>query len=143
MFDYGELMEETRPRSVDLSAEQRLVLRQGVLMWGGPASMTDEIARAIWFSDRDDFYAQRDRLLAAIEEEAPLTPRDWHRVLAATEFGFISWVLGAGGDWQIVSGIDDHDVLTQIRSIQQKLAWVRPWPEPYARPQAVDRESGS
>jgi len=39
----------------------------------------------------------------------------------------------AGGDWAIVTGIDDHAMLDSIRSTQEKLAWVRPWPEPYAR----------
>jgi hypothetical protein len=133
--------DRTPPLTVELSPEEKLVLRHGLLVWGGPASMTDEIARAIWFSDREDFYAHRDRLRDAIKDDVPLTPRDWHRALAATELGFISKILGAAGDWHIVSGIDDHDVLNHIRSIQAKLAWVRPWPEPYARPQAADRRS--
>jgi hypothetical protein len=122
---------------VDLSPEEREVLRLGLLIWGGPAAMTDEIARTIWFADRADFYKHRDRLRDAIRDEASLSPLDWHRALAATEVGFISKILGAGGDWHIVSGIDDHQVLDHIRAIQAKLAWVRPWPEPYARPQAV------
>lgn len=126
---------------VELSPAERQVLRHGLLMWGGPASMTDEIARTIWFTDSADFNANRDRLRDAIKNEEPLSPTDWHRALAATEFGFISWVLGAGGDWKIVSGIDDHEVLDHIRSIQLKLAWVRPWPEPYARPQAAHSRS--
>jgi hypothetical protein len=105
-------------------------------MWGGPASMTDRIAAALWFRDREDFYRpdQRDRLLAALTAGEPLAPRDWHRCLAATELAFASWVLGAAGDWLIVSGIDDAVTLAHIRSIQGKIAWVRPWPEPYARP---------
>jgi hypothetical protein len=57
--------------SVDLSQEERRVLRDGLLMWGGPASMTDEIARAIWYADREDFYAGQDPLRAAIEAQAP------------------------------------------------------------------------
>jgi len=103
--------------------------------------MTNELARTIWFTDSDDFGANRDRLRQTIENEEPLSPNDWHRALAATEFGFISWVLGAGGDWKIVSGIDDHAALDRIRSIQQKLALVGPWPEPYARPEAAHSKS--
>jgi hypothetical protein len=123
--------------SVDLTPEERRVLRFGLLMWGGPASMTDEIARAIWFDGRKDFNEQRDRLRDAIGEQEALSPRDWHRALAATELGYISWVLGAAGDWPIVSGIEDHAALDHIRAIQKKLAWVRPWPMPYARPQGL------
>jgi hypothetical protein len=127
---------------VDLTDDERRVLRFGLLMWsGGPAWMTDEIARAIWFDDREDFNEQRDRLWDAIEAQKPLSPRDWHRALAATELGYISWVLGAAGDWPMVSGIEDHTALDHIRPIQKKLAGVRPWPMPFARPQSLTDES--
>lgn len=122
------------PVYVDLTADERQVLRFGLLVWGGPASMTDEIARAIWFAGREDFYMEQDRLVAAIEGEEALTPRDWHRALAAMELGFISAILGAAGDWWVVSGIDEHVALDQIRAIQEKVKSVKPWPEPYARP---------
>src|SRR6266581_8430186 len=118
---------------VDLTSEERKVLRSGLLMWGGPARVTDEIARTLWFPSAVEFDADRDRLMSAIEAGVALTSLDWHRALAATEIAFISWVLGAGGDWYIVSGLDEHVTLDHIRSIQAKLAWVRPWPEPYAR----------
>ena len=108
-------------------------------MWGGPATMTDEIARTLWFPSAVEFDADRDRLMSGIEEGVALTSLDWHRALAATELVFISWVLGAGGDWYIVSGLDEHVTLDRIRSIQAKLAWVRPWPEPYARPGHTNR----
>ena len=100
-----------------------------------------EIAHAIWFADREEFYAETGRLREAIKKEEPLSSRDWHRALAATEFGFISKILGGGRDWQIVSGIEDHQALDHIRSIQKKLASVSPWPEPYARPQAAQSKS--
>jgi hypothetical protein len=96
--------------------------------------MTDEIARAMWFAGREEFSAEQNRLRTAIKKQEPLAARDWHRVLAATELAFISKLLGGGGDWRIVSGIDDHPTLDHIRAIQRKLAWVRPWPEPHARP---------
>jgi hypothetical protein len=42
--------------AVELSPDERRVLRYGLLMWSaGPAWMTDEIARALWFRGRDDF----------------------------------------------------------------------------------------
>jgi hypothetical protein len=110
------------------------MLRAGLNLWGGPASMTDELARAIWFADSEEFYSQRDRLVAKIMQGEPLSPRDWHRALAALEFGFISWVLGAAGNWSSVTGLADQPTLEYIRAIQLKLALVRPWPEPYARP---------
>jgi hypothetical protein len=121
------------PSHVELTAEERKVLRSGLLMWGGPARMTDHIARCLWFGTAAEFDAERNRLMSAIEEGVALMPLDWHRILAATEIAFISFVLGAGGDWYIVSGLDEHVTLDHLRSIQSKLAWVRPWPEPYAR----------
>jgi hypothetical protein len=66
--------------------------------------MTDEIARLLWFDDREDAYEQLSRIRDAIGEQAPLSPRDWHRALAATELGYISAILGAAGDWSITSG---------------------------------------
>src|SRR5438128_11834342 len=99
---------------VDLSSEERKVLRSGLLMWGGPATMTDEIARTLWFPSAVEFDADRDRLMSGIEEGVARTSLDWHRVVAATGLVFISWVLGARVDWYVVSGLDERVTLARI-----------------------------
>ena len=48
---------------------------------------------------------------------------DWTRSLLATEIVFSSEVLGAAGDWSIVSGMSDGYTLTLLRQVQSKLAW--------------------
>ena len=58
---------------VDLTSEEGKVLRSGLLMWGGPATMTDEIARTLWFPSAVEFDADRDRLMSAIEAGVALT----------------------------------------------------------------------
>jgi hypothetical protein len=132
---FEELPEREVP--VELTRDERKVLWWGLNQWGGPVSMLDSIARMLWFAGRSEFVRERDRLAEAIRREDPLSPRDWHRVLAATELAFSSWTLGAAGNWTAVTGIDDHTTLDHIRSIQLKVASVRPWPTPYARPQCL------
>jgi hypothetical protein len=119
---------------VDLTEAERLVLRKGMLMWSAPATMTDRMAKVLWFDSAADFEEHRDRLEDAIRQHEALSPLDWHRVLAATEVVFCCLTLGAGRDWSIITGLDDHETLTNVRQVQEKLAWVRPWPAPYARP---------
>jgi hypothetical protein len=125
---------DTDLHDIHLAASERSLLETGLFMWDGPATMTDNVARSLWFDSAGDFMGQIGRLRGALVSSEPLTAMDWHRVLAATEVVFTCWTLGAGGDWSIITGLDDHETLDRLRQVQQKLASVRPWPEPFARP---------
>lgn len=103
-------------------------------MWRGPAKMTEPLAVALWFDGAIDFERQLDRLEQSLTTGVALGARDWHRAVAVAELAFASWVLGAAGDWDIVSGMDDHATLDRLRAVQRKVGRVRPWPEPYGRP---------
>ncbi|WP_374539553.1 hypothetical protein, partial [Micromonospora aurantiaca (nom. illeg.)] len=58
--------------TVDLTSDQRFLLRRGLAEWGGPAHSTDELARVMGFQDRADLYHGEGR--ARRERSTQLTP---------------------------------------------------------------------
>lgn len=111
--------------AVELTPVERDLLRQGVQMWGGPAYPSNELAVAMGFVDAVDLDEKVVDLQNKLRVEAPLSPRDWTRVLIATEIAFASDVLGAGVEWHAVSNIDDATSIRVLRSIQMKLVSIR------------------
>lgn len=110
--------------AVDLTTDERLVLIHGLIEWSGPASCTDALAVAMGFDSVDDFLAESDRLVAALEANRPLTRWDWTRTLLATEIAFASDVVGSGAEWFITTGLDDSRTLEVLRLLQHKLVSV-------------------
>lgn len=104
-FDPDELVE------YDLTALEREVLRQGLLQWGGPAYCTEELAVAMGFASISNLFTDGDRIRTALEDSHPMKHIDWGRALLATEIVFISNAVGAGLDWEIVTGISDSETL--------------------------------
>lgn len=47
-------MNSDEPIKIDLAPAEQDLLVQGLAQWGGPASPTDELARAIGFRSRQD-----------------------------------------------------------------------------------------
>jgi hypothetical protein len=56
---------------LDLSDDERRLLRQGLREWGGPADLTDPMAIAMGFGGTADFFATAKELSALLEEKAP------------------------------------------------------------------------
>jgi hypothetical protein len=106
---------------VALSPSERTVLRHGLIEWGGPASCTEEMAVAMGFDGIQHLFAETDRLVTAIDRQAPLSRRDWLRVLLAAEIVFASDAIGSGSDWSDTTGLTDLKTLRLLRSIQRKL----------------------
>ncbi len=106
---------------VDLTHDERLLLRYGLNQWGGPARCTDAFALAMGFESRERLHQDLPRLIDALEAEAPLSSEDWRRVLLAIEVVFVSDVVGAGLDWSIVTGFSDELSIQRLRSIQRKM----------------------
>jgi len=100
--------------------EQRNLLREGVVAWGGPASCTDDIAHLLDYSSAGAFYADSDRLVRILESTEPLRALDLRRAILATELVFASYILGAAHDWSMVSGFDDEETLRILRGIQRE-----------------------
>lgn len=107
--------------AVELSDEQRQVLIGGLRQWGGPAHCTEPMAIAMGWDGVADLHHQGRRLCDALAEDRPLTMRDWTRVLLATEIVFVSDIVGAGTEWQAVTGLDDDRTLEVLRALQVKL----------------------
>lgn len=115
-FDPSELVE------YDLTTLERDVLRQGLLQWGGPAYCTEELAVAMGFTSISNLITEGDRIAAALEDYHPMKHIDWGRALLATEIVFMSDAVGAGLDWEIVTGISDSETLETIRELQRHFA---------------------
>ncbi|KAA8882042.1 hypothetical protein F3087_38960 [Nocardia colli] len=107
--------------AVDLSDDEREILRRGLGEWGGPARSTEALAVAMGFASVADLYEQGRRLRAALNSKEPLSAADWRRALVATEFVFASNVFGSGVDWQITTGIRDEETIRILRGLQRKL----------------------
>jgi hypothetical protein len=110
------------PIKIGLTPAEQDLLVQGLAQWGGPASPTDELARAIGFRSSQDLWQGQGRELRdAVRLGQSLTARDWRRTLLATEIVFASDVVGAGTDWPITTGLSDQETITALRAIQKKI----------------------
>lgn len=107
--------------AVELSAAEKRVLRAGLLDWGGPASPTDTLAKALGFSSAEEIAPEAWALWHEIERASSLTVEDWRRVLLAVEVVFISDVVGSGLDWRHTSGLTDEETVGILRGLQRKL----------------------
>jgi hypothetical protein len=114
---------------VELSGDERDLLRQGLLQWGGPTRPTDAVAQVIGFSDVETMHRDGERLRQLLRDGTPLSKRDWQRALVATEIVWASNFYGAAGDWEIVAaGWDDQRTLQTLRQLQRRLAGLRAAP---------------
>jgi hypothetical protein len=110
-----------RGMDVELSEDEKRLLSEGLLQWGGPAKLTDQLAVAMGFQGVSDFFAQADRVRAVIESAEPLSALDATRALAATEIVFASDIFGAGVEWPTVTGLTDEETIHVLRRLQRKL----------------------
>lgn len=107
---------------IELSDDERNLLWQGLLQWGGPSCATDAVAEVIGFANVDSMFADTRRLRDALRARGPLSKRDLQRLLIATEIGWASNFYGAGTDWEPCSGWDDQKTLVVLRQLQRRLA---------------------
>lgn len=106
---------------LDLTDRERAILRSGLVEWGGPARVTQELAVAMGFRDQADLFSDGDRLVEALQAGQPMTPLDWARTILATEIVFASNLVGSGRDWSVTTGFSDADTLASLREIQRKV----------------------
>jgi hypothetical protein len=115
-------MNTPEPIPVDLTQDERYLLTRGLAEWGGPASPTDELARAMGFLSSEDLWqGAGSQLQKALRRGEHLTRQDWQRTPLATEIVFASAVVGAGWDWSITTGLSDEQTIKLLRTIQRKV----------------------
>ncbi len=110
---------------VDLTKEERAILKRGLIDWGGPAAPTDEIARLLGFTDVQALFDEGRRIADDLQSGEALAPTDWRRALLATELVFASDLVGSGTDWSITSGFSDDRTIQLLRNVQRKLHLAR------------------
>jgi hypothetical protein len=106
---------------VELTEDERAMLRWGLLDWGGPATPTDALARVMGFESIDALYEGSRRIADLVSTRSALSRRDWTRSLIATELVWASDVLGSGLDSVYTFGYSDTEAVVILRSIQRKL----------------------
>ncbi|MFL6061803.1 MAG: hypothetical protein ACJ72E_11270 [Marmoricola sp.] len=106
---------------VEFDQDELRLLRAGLLEWGGPASPTDALARALGFSGSKTMSGETRDLWSRIERGDQLEAGEWRRVLLAVEIVFASDVVGSGIDWSITTGIPDVEAIAVLRRLQRKL----------------------
>lgn len=107
--------------AIELTEEEVGLLTAAIWQWGGPATPTLLWAWALGSWNVRAFHKTCRRLRVAVERRDPLSRRDWLRALASTEVVFISDEVGAGSEWETVTGMDDADTVACIRGLQQKI----------------------
>jgi hypothetical protein len=123
-----KLPASTSVYKLDLTKEERLLMRMGLLMWLGPISMTDPIAECVGFEGARAFKAALTRLMDGVPDEASdagMTFGDWDSALKSVEIAFGSVALGGATEWKIVTGLQDDYSFGLLRSIQRKYLRLR------------------
>jgi hypothetical protein len=108
--------------AVELDQDEQDMLTQGLSDWGGPAYGSDALAVAMGFDSIDQMAVDSQSLVEAIRSNQTLSRRDWTRALVATEFAFVSTVLGTGRDqWTSINGGTEEHWFHVLRRLQRKL----------------------
>ena len=111
-------------RQVGLSQEERELLAEGLIQWGGPARASKQLVQVMGFDDVESLYREGGRIAGELRQGVMLTAADLGRALIATEFVFSSDYYGAGWDWASVTGFSDEETIRRLREIQRKLVGV-------------------
>lgn len=106
---------------LDLTDNERELLRRGLQEWGGPAHCTDAMAVTMGFSSVAEVLSRGEDIAVQIQQRQNLTAADWQRALMATDIAFASDVVGSGVEWSITTGFADEETVSLLRSVQRKL----------------------
>lgn len=115
-------MTESSLITIDLTERERDFISRALYEWHGPAAWKPLPIEVLGLSDWDEFDQLTDRLENAVKRGDPLADLDWTRALFLTEVSWASSLVGSGLDFSIVTGVDDNEAITVLRSIQRKIS---------------------
>lgn len=121
------------PASLDLTAAERRLLRQGLMQWGGPTVGEEMVTRLLGLPNVPALYACARDLAQRLDLDEPLDADDRRTALLLTELCFISDVAGAGTDRNARLSDDDAEdetTLQCLRQLQHMLRTLPPVPRP-------------
>lgn len=108
----------------DLTAAERELLRLGITVWERPDGDRDAAVRLLSYGSRHELRSDVARLAGRLDASRPLSRGDCRRLLLATELAFASDTLGWARDWTADTGFTEHDTITVLRGIQERLAGI-------------------
>ena len=109
---------------VVLEPEERTLLHAGLVGYREASRPTQAMSIAIGFEGRDDFENERWRIADTIQQSSVLSRLDWTRALLTLELMFASDIMGAGYEWEIVTGLSDSETLAVLRRLQHKMVGI-------------------
>ena len=109
--------------AVDLTELEREFIWRVLFEWHGSASRKRPPLEVLGvpLNDPAQFGQLLDRLQNAVKNGSPLSDFDWARVLFLTEITWASSLLGAGSDFDTITGISDQDGIRLLRALQRKI----------------------
>jgi hypothetical protein len=106
----------------DLTDRERNFICDALFEWRGAAGWAPLPIDALGLNSWDDFDALTDRLHDSIRRRDPMIDVDWARALFLAEITWASALIGAGLDFETVTGFSDAEAVRVLRSIQRKVA---------------------
>lgn len=108
------------PRSLLEPSEIDMLVR-ALLEWGGPAHVSDELARGMGFAGAEDLLERGRSFRQDLRNNELIRDADWARILLAAEIVFASDLMGSGTDWSTTTGLTDDETVKLLRGVQRKL----------------------
>jgi hypothetical protein len=106
----------------DLTDRERTFICDALYEWRGAAGWAPLPIDALGLTSWDDFDSLTDRLRDSILRKDSMTELDWTRALFLAEITWASSLVGAGPDFETITGFSDAEALRVLRSIQRKIA---------------------
>jgi hypothetical protein len=108
---------------IDLTDREREFMWRLPLEWNGSASKKPPPFEVLGLGEDDpqQFGVLLGRLYDAVKERTPLSDLDWARVMFLTKITWASSLLGAGSDFEIITGISDEEGIHLLGAPQRKI----------------------
>jgi hypothetical protein len=108
---------------VELTDREREFISKLLLEWSGSASRKPPPLEILGLphNDPSQFGILLDRLDDAVTQRTPLSDLDWARAMFLTEITWASSLLGAGADFETITGISDDEGIHLLRGLQRKI----------------------